>query len=134
VTRRAGLIIRAIYCVCLLGATVNHARAVHAYGWLPATLPLVTALYWAALTFLDPIAVVLLFLRPRIGIAATGAIIISDVLHNLWFRGRHPIAGSLFRDVTSDPFMMSQIAFLLFVAATAPVAWKACSLPAPEQA
>lgn len=123
---RTGLLIRIAYALCLFGATVNHVRAVHARGWLPASLPLGTAAYWASLTFLDPLAAVLLFIRPKIGIALTIAIIVSDVAHNLWFRAGHPVNGSFYGDVTSDPFMMSQIAFLLFVAVTAPIAWKSC--------
>jgi hypothetical protein len=122
--RHPGFWIRTIYALCLVGATVNHVRAVLARGWLPEHLPPATALYWSSLTFLDPLAAVLLFLRPRIGVALTAAIIVSDVAHNLWFIGAHPLSGSFIRDVTSSTFMMSQIVFLLFVAATAPVAWR----------
>jgi hypothetical protein len=87
-------------------------------------LPPLTAAYWDSLTFLDPLAAVLLLVRPRIGIAATIAIIISDVVHNLWFRAGHPLTGSFYSDVISSPFMMSQLVFLLFVVVTAPIAWK----------
>jgi hypothetical protein len=129
---RAGLLIRIIYALCLLGATANHVRAVHSRGWMPPDLPWLTAAYWSSLTVLDPLAAVLLFVRPKIGIAATAAIILSDVIHNLWFRAGHPVTGSLYQDVTSSPFMMSQITFLLVVAVTAPIAWKECSRPVPR--
>lgn len=76
-----------------------------------------------SLTVLDLVAALLLFLRPRVGIGLTVAIIISDVVHNLWFEATHPLSGSFFRAVTASLFMMSQIVFLLFVAITAPVAW-----------
>lgn len=131
--QRIGLFIRIVYALCLAGGTVTHVRAVLAHGWLPDHLPTSTALYWASLTFLDPLAALLLFLRPRTGIALTGAIILSDVAHNLWFIAAHPLRGSFLEDVTSSPFMMSQIAFLLFVAATAPVAWKAGRRPLPTR-
>ncbi|MBA2467156.1 MAG: hypothetical protein H0V46_06070 [Sphingomonas sp.] len=108
----------------MAGAAVNHVRAVLAHGWLPAHLPPLSALYWSSLTFLDPLAVALLFLRPRIGIALTAAIIVSNVAHNLWFVAAFPLRGSFAEDVTSSGFMMSQIAFLLFVALTAPLAWR----------
>jgi hypothetical protein len=114
----------------MAGATVNHVRALLAHGWLPAHLPQPTALYWSSLTFLDPLAVALLFLRPRIGIAMTAAIIASNVAHNLWFIAAHPLRGSFVEDVTSSAFMMSQVAFLLFVAATAPLAWREAGRPA----
>lgn len=122
---RARLWIRIVYALCLAGATVNHVRAVAAHGWLPERLPLATAIYWGSLTFLDPLAVLLLFIRPRAGIALTAVIIVTDVLHNLWFMASHPLARSFLRDVTSSGFMMSQIVFLLFVAATAAPAWRA---------
>lgn len=122
---RLGWLIRIVYALCLAGATVNHVRAVLAHGWLPDHLPTATALYWSSLTFLDPLAAVLLFLRPRVGIGLTGAIIASDVAHNLWFTGRNRLGGSFVDDVTSNAFMMSQIAFLTFVLVTAPIAWRA---------
>jgi hypothetical protein len=100
------------------------------HGSLPERVPQATALYWDSLTLLDPLAAVLLFLRPRIGIALTVAIIVSDVGHNLTFLAAHPLRGSFVKEVTSSPFMMSQIAFLLFVAATAPGAWRQTRQPA----
>ncbi len=117
-----GASIRIVYAVCLVGATFNHVRAVLTRGWLPEGLPFATALYWSSLTVLDPLAAILLFLRPRIGIALTAFIIVSDVAHNLWFTAAHR-SGSLVGNVTSSIFMMSQIAFLIFVAATAALAW-----------
>ena len=80
---------------------------------------------------LDPLAVILLFFRPRAGIALTGAIISSDVVHNLWFMAAHPLGESLRKDVGASGSILSQIAFLLFVIATAPIAWR--SLPAQAQ-
>jgi len=122
--QRRGSWIRIVYALCLAGATINHVRALLAHGWMPEGLPSATALYWDSLTFLDPLAALLLFLRPRTGIALTVGIIVSDVAHNLWFVAGHSLRASFFEDVTSSAFMMSQIAFLLFVAATAPVAWR----------
>lgn len=126
--RRWGFWIRIVYALCLGGATVNHVRAALSRGWLPEQLPLATALYWDSLTFLDPLAAVLLFVRPRLGIALTVAIIVSDVAHNLWLMAAYPLSGSFIADVTSSGFMLSQIAFFLFVAATAPLAWRECKL------
>ena len=120
---RTGLIIRAIYVLCLLGATVNHVRGVMAFGWLPPSLPWPTAAFWSSLTFLDPLAAILLIVRPKAGICATLAIIVTDVAHNLWFAATHS-QGSLVRVVASNPFLLSQILFLLFVLATAPTAWR----------
>jgi hypothetical protein len=121
--QRPGYLVRIIYALCLAGATINHVWAVLAYGWFPQQLSQATALYWSSLTFLDPLAALLLFIRPRVGIALTVLIIVSDVGHNLWFIATHPLHGSFVKDVSSSGFMMSQIAFLLFVAATVRVAW-----------
>ena len=82
-----------------------------------------SALYWSSLTFLDPLAILLLFMRARLGILLTGAIIASDVVHNLWFMAAYPLRETLAEDVTASFAMMSQIAFLVFVAVTAPLAW-----------
>ena len=135
--QQRGLLIRIAYALCLAGATVNHLRAVHACGWFPDDLAPTTAIYWGSLTLLDPLAAVLLFVRPRAGIALTMLIIVSNVAHNLWFIGAHRQHGSFVEDVASSPFMLSQIAFLLFVAATAPLAWRQArpaTSPAPTSA
>jgi hypothetical protein len=122
--QRRGFWIRIVYALCLAGATVNHVRAVLDRGWFPEHLPPATAVYWSSLTFIDPLALLLLFMRPRVGIALTIAIIVSNVAHNLWFVAAHRLRGSLFEDVISSPFLISQIAFLLFVALTASIAWR----------
>lgn len=121
---RRGSWIRLIYALCLTGATINHVRAVAARGWLPEQLPVATALYWSSLTFLDPLAVILLCVRPRAGVGLTVAIIVSDVAHNLWFTATHPLRTSFIQDIASSAFLMSQIAFLIFVGFTAPLAWR----------
>ena len=121
---RPGFLVRVIYALCLIGATINHIRAVAAHGWLPAYLPQVTAAYWASLTFLDPLVVTLLFIRPRAGIAATFGIILSDVVHNLWFVVTYSHGASVPRVIANSPFLISQIGFLLFVALTASIAWR----------
>lgn len=122
--QQPGLLIRIVYSLCLAGATFNHVRAGLTHGWFPPQLPQATALYWSSLTFVDPLAAVLLFVRPRMGVALTTLIIVSDVGHNLWFIAAHPLGRSFVQGVASNAFMMSQIAFLLFVAATVPVAWR----------
>jgi hypothetical protein len=122
--RRGGFWIRIAYALCLAGASINHVRALLSYGWWRDGLALGTAIYWDGLTLLDPLAAILLFVRPRAGIAMTIAIIASDVAHNLWFEATHPLGRSFVADITSSFFMMSQIGFLLFVAITAPKAWR----------
>jgi hypothetical protein len=76
--------IRIVYTLALAGATFNHARAVLAHGlaWDYGGLPAYVTHFWTALTFLDPLALLLLWLAPRAGLALTAAIIVCDVLVN----------------------------------------------------
>jgi hypothetical protein len=122
--RRASLLIRSIYALCLLGAAANHARILARHGlfWDYGGVGTASAAYWTSLTLLDPIAALLLFVRPRAGIAATLVLIGTNVVHNLAVAGRAgPLDGP---DGGVSPLVLSQIGFLLFVAATARIAWR----------
>lgn len=128
---RRSLVLRWIYALCLLGATGNHAATVlrHGLWWDYGGLPRASAAFLTALLLLDPAAVLLLFVRPRIGVAATAAIIVADVAHNLWVAARY--APPLLHALASSPRLMEQVGFLLFVGATAPLAWRAKGRTAP---
>jgi hypothetical protein len=128
----SGLLIRIVYALCLGGATFNHVRSVLDHGWLPEYLPVASALYWSSLTFLDPLAALLLFVRPRFGIALTVAIIGTNIPHNLSYTAAYAPPGAFVSIVTSSFMMMSQIVFLIFVAATAPTAWRDARQHAPR--
>ena len=43
---------------------------------------MVSMIFWDSLTFLDPIAAILLFLKPKSGIYLTLIIILVDIIHN----------------------------------------------------
>jgi hypothetical protein len=120
---RRGLVIRGIYAACLLVATINHIRAVALHGWFPTYLPWLTASYWNSLTFLDPLAAALLFVRPKLGIVTTFAIIVTDVVHNLWFTATYARSASPAHAIATSPFLLAQMAFLTFVALTFSIAW-----------
>jgi len=47
--------------------------------------PLISSVFWDSLTFLDPLAAILLFLKPKSGIYLTLSIITVDVIHNNFF-------------------------------------------------
>ncbi len=115
---------RLIYAVCLAGATFNHARiiAAHGWGWDYGGVSRFSALYWTSLTFLDPLAVVLLFARPRWGLALTVAIMLTDVAHN---GGLTLLYGGGWRDWLADENLVLQSLFLVFVLASIGVAWRA---------
>lgn len=112
---RTSLVVRAIYAACLAGATGVHLGIHFQFGVLlgdlaPQGCPLFTRLFWSALTLLDPLAAVLLFLRPRAGILLTQAIIVADVAHNTWILHR--------LNQTADWHYWCQASFGLFVLST----------------
>jgi len=117
------VLIRSLYALCLAGATRNHALIVLEHGWAwdyGGGAPFVAA-FWTALTLLDPLAIVLLWLRPRAGLALTTAIIVSDVLIN---------AGVGLRYGFDWLFFGAQALFMLIVLATVGHAWRGLALPA----
>lgn len=108
--------IRLIYALCLAGATFNHTRIVLQYGlnWDYGGLPAFVCTFWTALTFLDPIAILFLLAKPRLGVALTAAIIVADVAVNGWVAANYGIDAIAFA---------AQVAFLVFVVATVRIAW-----------
>lgn len=123
--QRRGLIIRSVWAACLLLAGFNHARILLQHGifWDYSGVGWASAAYWSSLTILDPLVAALLFVRPRVGIPSTIALIVTNVLHNLAVTAQHALEGQFLTHVASSPFVISQIGFLLFVGATARLAW-----------
>jgi hypothetical protein len=123
--RRASLVVRSLWAACLLVAGANHVRILLRHGlfWDYGGVGWASAAYWSSLTFLDPLAAALLFVRPRAGIIATVALIVTDVVHNLALTAHYAPEGE-FLTRAANPFLLSQLGFLLFVGATARMAWK----------
>lgn len=76
-------------------------------------MPWWVAGFWTSLTFIDPSAAAFLFVKPRIGAFATVAIMAVDVAVNVWVVATY--GGVVW-------MVASQIAFLIFVLATAKLA------------
>jgi hypothetical protein len=116
------LVLRIVYALCLLAGASTHLRILVAHGllWDYAGVPAFTRVFWTSLTFLDPLAAILLFLKPRLGLALTVGIIVVDVAHNAWFYAH---AGLPFRGYLNWMFV-SQVVFLLFVLLTIRIAWR----------
>jgi hypothetical protein len=114
-SRKASFALRVIYAACLLGATCTHVAILWQHGvlWDYGGAHIFTRVYWTSLTFLDPFAAFLLFVRPHVGLILTVAIITSDVLHN-----------TLVGVPSLNPMYISQVVFLFFVACTVYVAWR----------
>jgi hypothetical protein len=125
---RGSLIVRSLWAACLLVGGINHARILllHGPGWDYGGVGWASAAYWSSLTILDPLVAALLFIRPRIGIAGTILLIVTNVVHNLAVTARHAPEGE-FLVRAANPFLLAQIGFMLFVAATARTAWKSAA-------
>jgi hypothetical protein len=119
--------IRLLYVLCLTGAAWNHARDVIAHGlhWDHGGVPAFVSSFWTALTFVDPLAVVLLLLAPRPGLALTVAIIVADVAVNGWVGITYGF---------DAPAFAAQALFLVFVLATVRIAWRRASRTLAGQA
>jgi hypothetical protein len=121
---RCSFVLRTIYALCLLGATYNHWTEIieHGFLWDHGGFPRASTTFWTMLAFLDPIAAALLFTRPKAGIIATASIIFADVIHNVWIEAHY--FPPLLHGLAEAPQVIEQIAFLIFVAVTAPIAWR----------
>ncbi|MCP1456952.1 hypothetical protein J3D49_004506 [Pseudomonas kilonensis] len=119
--QRLSFFVRVLFACCLLVATANHIRAdaLHGllwdYGYGPGAY-LASRIFWGALTFFDPFAALLLFLKPRAGIVLTAAIIVVDVAHNTLYVA--------LKQQWLEPFYLSHAAFLIFVFLLSPIAWR----------
>ena len=66
--------------------TSTHVLELAVGGWLPYTsVPFWKNLYWSMLTFLDPLVILLIFIRLKPALGLANAVIISDVLINTEF-------------------------------------------------
>ena len=117
---RLSFAVRILFACCLFIATANHIRADVSYGLFwdygygPSTY-LASRIFWGALTFFDPLAALLLFIKPRAGIVLTAAIILADVAHNTFYVA--------LKHQWLEPFYLSQVAFLIAVFLLSPIAW-----------
>ena len=123
---RGSIIVRCIWAACLLVAGLNHARLLvrHGLSWDYGGPNLISAAYQSSLTLVDPLVAALLFIKPRVGIAATVVLIVTNVIHNLAITAQRVPEGEFLSLAASNPFLASQIVFMSFVLATARAAWK----------
>jgi len=124
--RNPSFLIRLIYAICLAGASFNHARIVASHGldWNYGGLPVFVCVFWTALTFVDALAVILLIIKPILGLGLTTAIIVCDVAINAWVGTKYGIDVAAFS---------AQALFLIFVISTVGIAWRSVSSRLPRQ-
>ena len=84
-------------------------------GWDYGGMSSFVCFFWTALAFIDPLAVVLLVVRPMLGLALTVGIIVSDVAINSWVG---------FTQMFDLPSFSEQVLFLVFVMSTVRIAWR----------
>ena len=98
--------------------TCTHVENTLRAGAVPLPLqPLAFNVYWTSLTLLDPLAALLLVVRPRLGLVLGAAIMASDVSVNAYaFRPRGALR-------LEWPFWL-QVAFATFVLAATPYIWR----------
>jgi hypothetical protein len=117
--KTTALLVRTLYAVCMLGAAFNHARIVLAHGlaWRYGGVHPLLAGFWTSLTFIDRLAVLLLIVRPRAGLALTAAVIVVDVAVNACAGLAYGFDWAAFG---------AQALFLAIVLATLRPAWRYC--------
>jgi hypothetical protein len=105
--------------------TSTHIENCWRAGYLPIPRqPFVFNLYWTSLTVLDPMAAVLLVLRPRAGLVVSVVIMLSDISINAYaFQPRGALR-------VEWPFWL-QVTFALFLFAVSPYCWR--RLPRPPR-
>ncbi len=115
--RTADRIIILIYILAFTGASYNHIADLARHGLFPYTslfgVPPALNIYWTSLTLLDPLAILLLFLRPRAGCLFYLLIMLTDVPINIY-------ANMVYweQPLFESPGLIMQIAFLLFLLLT----------------
>lgn len=117
-------IIRVIFLIYAFGflyGTWNHIVDIWRDGFLGYhDVPFLVNLYWTSLTFLDPLAVILLFTLPLHGVLLSVLIMASDLAVNLSVALYFYWQGGAF----FDDRLILQMAFGCFVFLTAPFIWK----------
>ena len=99
--------------------TSTHLAWVLKYGFLAEEYQakLFSKIFWDSLTFLDPMAAILLFLRPKIGLFLTLGIIIADVVHNnlVYYEELYFNSLTISEWFTQYWMIVGQIIFMIFV-------------------
>ncbi|EHQ26906.1 hypothetical protein [Mucilaginibacter paludis] len=108
-----------IQCVGMLTGTATHLLWIINNGFLSEkyNAPVLSTFFWDSLTFLDPIAAILLILKPKTGIWVVAVIVVVDVLHNgnICFRALLSEPQSFTNWIKNNWMLWTQVFFGLFV-------------------
>ena len=109
-------LVLAVYVGAFLVGTGTHLDAIVHGGWF-AGHPGLNA-YWATLTVLDPVIILMLILIPHAGLIGALVTMLTDVGINSWVSARY---FSLPGHYAVNDFVQLQSAFLGFVLGSAPL-------------
>ena len=115
-------VILAIQSISMLGGTATHLMMIINDGFLTEkhNVPFFSVVFWDSLTFLDPLAAILLITKPKTGVWLTAIIMVVDVFHNSILL---PLLSTreFFEIITLQMrswMIICQVVFLLFVLIT----------------
>ena len=82
--KRQTKIILIIQSFCMFLAGLTHIYSIIEKGFMSykKNTPIFLQIFWESLTFFDPLAAILLIIKPKIGLYLTLIILIIDVIHN----------------------------------------------------
>lgn len=83
-------------------------------------VPFLSRLFWDSLTFLNPLAAILLFIKPKIGLYVVLIIIIVDLIHNniIYFSELYTGHLQIIDWIFKYWMILGQIIFMVFVVST----------------
>ena len=115
-------IILTIYSVGFLVGTSTHVAGIIQHGFLAHQAPLLFKLYWDSLTLLDPLTVLLLWTRIRLGIGLAVLIMVTNIGINS-YAYLSGYLGQTVSDMIPVPLFLQSL-FGTFVFTTSPVVMK----------
>ncbi|MFK7784153.1 MAG: hypothetical protein AB8B56_03495 [Crocinitomicaceae bacterium] len=120
-------VILVVQMIAMLMGTSTHVMWAVENGFLSTryNAPLFSMVFWDSLTFLDPLAAILLLIRPKTGLILTLIIILADVTHNniFYFEELYMSGISLSDWLMKYWMILGQIVFALFAILTFRKCW-----------
>ena len=120
-----------VFVLAFAGATYNHVMDLVHGGLFPYTnkwgTPEGLNLYWTSLTVFDPLAIAVLILNVRFGYVFALCIMLTDVPINFYTN-----IGYWSLEFHKNYFLLTQIAFLVFLLSTTGRIWKLTEKSTPD--
>ena len=106
-------IVKVLWSLGFAAGTITHALDIATFGWLPYEfMPLGFNIYWTSLVLFDPLAAMLIWIRPAWALRLGCLIMASDIAVNAW-----TVFGAGFTEILpSLGFQAIFAAFVFYVA------------------